>query len=310
MKYMKLRRDGSCSVCHVATTAGTWAHWDATQKAVFCGNCHFPDGTAAAVDVLPLDVAAGVGGTVVPDAIPDTWFAMEVDTAGRSAMKEYEKRSSRERAQAEKKIDADAVWRAEIRERRPIVGRILAAVTPKPTIGPETQSTKAWSMGAAGERRVAEVLALVERIEVLHDRLAPGRGAANIDHIVVGAAGVFVIDSKNWSGRLEVREKGSTFRSDERLYFAGRDRTTLLDSVRRQVDDVRTVLGDEWSHVPVRPVLCFVACEWTRLKEKDLDGVAILWPKALPNLVSADGPHWPQADAIATQLRRSLKQPK
>ena len=183
-------------------------------------------------------------------------------------------------------------------------------MTPRPTIGPETQSTKAWSTGAAGERRVAEVLAKVERIEVLHDRLAPGRGAANIDHIVVSGAGVFVIDAKKYGGCLEVRDKGSMFRSDERLFVAGRDRTSLLDGVRQQVDDVRTVLGDDWSHVVVRPVLCFVGCEWTRLKEKNLYGVAVVWPKALPKLVGADGPHWAQAADIANHLRRLLKQPK
>lgn len=44
----------------------------------------------------------------VPDSVPTTWLAVETDTAGRSASKEYEKRSSRERAQSEKRINADA----------------------------------------------------------------------------------------------------------------------------------------------------------------------------------------------------------
>ena len=311
MKFMQLRRDGTCSVCVAAISAGTWAHWDAGQRAVLCVGCRpgMPHPVGAEVDVLRVNVTAE---TKEFDAAPDVVVEVEVDadTAGRSAMKEYQKRASRERGNAEAKISADAVWRAEIREQRPILGRLAAARTPRPTIGPETQSTKAWSTGAAGERRVAEVLAKVERIEVLHDRLAPGRGAANIDHIVVSGAGVFVIDAKKYGGCLEVRDKGSMFRSDERLFVAGRDRTSLLDGVRQQVDDVRTVLGDDWSHVVVRPVLCFVGCEWTRLKEKNLYEVAVVWPKALPKLVSADGPHWAQVADIASHLRRLLKQPK
>jgi hypothetical protein len=33
----------------------------------------------------------------------------------------------------------------------------------------------------------------------------PGRAKANIDHVLVGPAGLFVIDAKNWSGKVDVR---------------------------------------------------------------------------------------------------------
>ena len=313
MKFMKLGRDDSCVVCTVATPVGTWAHWNATDRTVTCVDCQSfvlqPVGAVKAVMRAPAAPKA-MATDVLPASIPATEVVVEVDVAGRSALTEYNKRSVRERARTEQKINADAVWRVELRERRPILGRVVAAMTPKPTHGPESQSTKAWNTGAEGERRVAEVLASVSGIEILHDRLAPGRGSANIDHIVVAPSGVFVIDAKKYSGCLEVRDKGSMFRTDERLYVNGRDRTALLDGVRRQVADVRTVLGDEWDHIPVRPALCFIGCEWTRLKEKNLGGVAVVWPKALPKLVSADGPHRAQADALATLLRRLLKPAK
>ena len=310
MKFMKLGRDDSCVVCTVATPVGTWAHWNATHRTVTCVDCEAfvlqPVGSRRAV--TPAGVALKAKAVeAAPDSVPATEVVVEVDVAGRSAMTEYNKRSVRERARTERKISADAVWRVELRERRPVLGRVVAAMTPKPTFGPESQSTKAWSTGAEGERRVAEVLASVSGIEIIHDRLAPGRGSANIDHIVVAPSGVFVIDAKQYSGCLEVRDKGSMFRPDERLYVNGRDSTALLDGVRRQVADVRTVLGDEWDHIPVHPALCFIGCEWTRLKEKNLGGVVVVWPKALPKLVSADGPHRAQADAITTLLRRVLK---
>ncbi len=41
---------------------------------------------------------------------------------------------------------------------------------------------------------------------MLHDVHWPGRQFANIDHIVVGPSGVFVIDSKNWEGQVDVRQ--------------------------------------------------------------------------------------------------------
>ena len=64
------------------------------------------------------------------------------------------------------------------------------------------QESGAWAAGAAGERRVAEVLAaLPPEYLVLHDRLLlPGVTESNIDHLVVGPTGLIVIDAKNWGG--------------------------------------------------------------------------------------------------------------
>jgi hypothetical protein len=54
---------------------------------------------------------------------------------------------------------------------------------------------------------------------VLHDLHWPGRPFANIDHIAIGPSGVFVIDSKNWSGDVVVRDgvlrQNGNRRSDE-----------------------------------------------------------------------------------------------
>jgi hypothetical protein len=61
----------------------------------------------------------------------------------------------------------------------------------------------AWRRGAAGERRTARLLGPLERQgwAVLHDLAVPG-SAANIDHLVIGPGGVFVIGSKQYRGRL------------------------------------------------------------------------------------------------------------
>jgi Nuclease-related domain len=63
----------------------------------------------------------------------------------------------------------------------------------------------AWRRGAAGERRTARVLAALERQgwAVLHDLALPG-SRGNIDHLVIGPGGVFVIDSKHYRGRLQL----------------------------------------------------------------------------------------------------------
>ena len=67
----------------------------------------------------------------------------------------------------------------------------------------------AWRRGAAGERRTARLLDPLERHgwAVLHDLAVPG-SRANLDHLVIGPGGVFVIDSKQYQGRLQLGRSG------------------------------------------------------------------------------------------------------
>jgi Nuclease-related domain len=57
--------------------------------------------------------------------------------------------------------------------------------------------TRAWRRGAAGERHTARLLATLEGHgwAILHDLAIVG-SRANLDHLVIGPGGVFVIDSE------------------------------------------------------------------------------------------------------------------
>jgi hypothetical protein len=62
-----------------------------------------------------------------------------------------------------------------------------------------------FEKGAEGETVTAAVLAtLPAGWTAIHDARWPSRRFANIDHILVGPSGIFVIDSKSWSGRITV----------------------------------------------------------------------------------------------------------
>jgi len=80
----------------------------------------------------------------------------------------------------------------------------------------------------------------------------PGRRFANVDHVVVGPAGVFVIDSKNWSGSITVR--AGVLRQNGRL----RESTVsgAAEAARAVARQFSTLSP---SHV--HPVLCFVRDE-------------------------------------------------
>jgi hypothetical protein len=57
-----------------------------------------------------------------------------------------------------------------------------------------------WRFGEEGERRTAKALRRLQGTEwsIWHDLAAPK--GTNIDHVLVGPAGVFLLDSKNYSG--------------------------------------------------------------------------------------------------------------
>jgi hypothetical protein len=65
-----------------------------------------------------------------------------------------------------------------------------------------------WAAGAAGERSTARALEGVERegYEVLHDVGLPGR-RWNLDHVLLGPAGVVVVESKQWRDPVRVARR-------------------------------------------------------------------------------------------------------
>jgi nuclease-like protein len=307
-KRMQIRRDDRCAVCGTELVAGTTAYWIGTERVVRCMPCH----TVVVDGFADADASGPCDETTNAHALPDEPNSPPANvslrhTAGRSALGEYEKRSARELATKERRVAEDAKWREGIKEQRPVLGRLASVLTPKPQITPESQSTKAWKIGAEGERRVAEVLEGAAGIDVLHDRLVPG-GRANIDHIVIGPSGVFVIDAKKYTGQVEARDVGGLFRTDERLYVNNRDRTKLVEGVLWQIDVVRAALGEDFADVEVRGVLCFVGCEWGWImRTKRVRSVTALWPTALPDHVSIAGPLSDRVTEIADHLRSKLR---
>jgi hypothetical protein len=168
VRMIRLRWAGACATCSSELAARTEVRWDDDAKAATCQAC----------------IAKSDRGE-----------------AGRSALREHERRASRELARKQKAVDADATWRREIVEKRPVLGRIATTLTAKPTIGPESQATRAWKTGAIGEQLVGDLLESCTGVEVLHDRRMP-RSKANIDHIAVAPTGVYVIDAKRYDGAV------------------------------------------------------------------------------------------------------------
>jgi hypothetical protein len=192
-------------------------------------------------------------------------------------------------AMADRRRSEDAAKVARIKQASPVLGRIVLALDPEPDRG------RTWSKGAVGERlfggKLDELVAANAPVLVLHDRRFP-RSQANIDHLAVTANGVWVIDAKHHKGQVTSVDRGTWRRPDRRLVVGGRERTNLVEGVRRQVDHVTSALGDSsFADVPVRGALCFIGADWTWFaKPFVVDGVIVAWGKAIRERLVEPGP--------------------
>jgi len=148
------------------------------------------------------------------------------------------------------------------------------------------QTTEAYRVGADGERGAADALKPLADVGwiVLHDRRVPN-GKENVDHIAVGPAGVAVIETKNWSGKVVATAEG--------LRRNGRDAQAALEQVLRQVAAIRRTgaLGDVDEQV--RPIIYVhraqIERRGSRRRPARPQGVRICGPRELLAAVS-DGP--------------------
>ena len=120
--------------------------------------------------------------------------------------------------------------------------------------------------------------AVIESLEadgfrILHDRKIPG-SRANIDHIVIGPPGIFVVETKSYKGSLQIR--------GNEVFVAGRRKNGWIDEVNREAAAVQTALAEEvaahgWT---VTPIICVHRADlpWFRSEVK---GVRIVSGKDL-----------------------------
>ena len=104
--------------------------------------------------------------------------------------------------------------------------------------------------GARGEERVANVLSnLPEAYHVFNDFEA---GADYVDHVVVGPAGIFSIETKSWQGEVKI-EEGHVL-----VNGALPSRNPVLQA-QHEADKVRSVIKKLGFDISVIPVVCFAS---------------------------------------------------
>ncbi|MFL6161432.1 MAG: nuclease-related domain-containing protein [Jatrophihabitantaceae bacterium] len=293
-KRMRLRYAGTCRGCSTALPAGEWAVYFRDAKQVECPACFdsgAPDGAQvderasieqavderasieqssieqSSIEQSSIEQSSIEQSSIEQSGTPET--APAVNQAGGSARREYERRVAKREH--------------PIRSAHPRLGGLILALSEEP------QSTRAWARGAVGEEKLARRLdPLIERgARVLHDRRIPGT-RANIDHLVIGPAGIFVIDAKRYAGRPQCKVEGGILRPRTEMLLVGRrDCTRLLTGMHKQLELVRGAVEQD-DNLPVHGMLCFVDADWPVLGGNfSIAGVEVLWPKKVAERVFA-----------------------
>ena len=204
--------------------------------------------------------------------------------AGASASREHERR----RQNRERRIKAKHPRTAAL--------RLALGSAPPHEVAFRQGQVGEESVGALLDERTADGPAVV-----LHDRRMPG-GRGNIDHLAIAPSGVYVIDAKAWQGKVALR---TPLLARKKLLIAGRDRTSLIDGLDRQVAAVRAAIGDD--DVAVRGVLCFTRAELPLLRTLTIRSHMLLYRKALSKRINQEGPLSPTAiEQIARKLAANL----
>src|SRR5215218_2802372 len=183
---------------------------------------------------------------VVPAGPP----AGSLGSPGRSALAAYRRRRAEELAAWTRTL----AWRAPLVAAAGLAGQVLAAQAGLPHAGllglavaalvgwrlrfRPSEQARTWQRGAHGERHTARLLGRLHRdgFVVFHDLGVPGNTSVNVDHLVIGPSGVFVIDSKQWTGTVHQSADGLAWHNHHRL-----DRT--LETVRWEAQAISHLLG-------------------------------------------------------------------
>jgi hypothetical protein len=168
---------------------------------------------------------------------------------GRSALAAYRRRRALELAAWTHSL----AWRAPLVAAAGLAGQVLAAQAGLPHGGlvglaaaalvawrlrfRPSEQARTWQRGATGERHTARLLDRLTRdgYVVFHDLAVPG-SPANVDHLVIGPTGLFVIDSKQWTGSVQQGADGLAWHNHYPL-----DRT--LETVRWEAETMSRLLG-------------------------------------------------------------------
>jgi len=210
IKKLVTKRAGTCSQCGAELPVGAIAFWDSELRTLRC------EGHQALDTVL-----------ITPSA-PVNTFGIAAGSAEEMRSK-YAKRDLEKSIKEKERFTKDHSFLSKY-------------ISPKQI---ESHESKAWAKGVQGELEVGHRLDEIAKSNgfiTIHDRKMPN-SKANIDHLAVTSSGIFIVDAKNYEGKIEVRKRlDGLINGESELWIGGRNRTNLVEGVNRQVLAIEQVL--------------------------------------------------------------------
>jgi hypothetical protein len=150
---------------------------------------------------------------------------------------------------------------------------------------PLTQDNHPWYKGALGEIAVGRVLARLGTEWMVLHAVPVGAGSSDIDHVLIGPAGVFTVNTKNHSGQ-------SVWVAGQIMMVAGKKQRHLYNA-SHEAERAAKILTRAVNHaVDVRGVVVVVAPKSLTIREPPA-GVAVVtdtqllrWLRGLPPTLS------------------------
>jgi len=137
-------------------------------------------------------------------------------------------------------------------------------------------------LGRDGERRVGQYLEYLrsDGYRVFHDLID---GDANTDHILIGPAGVFTVETKTWSKPVR-GDAGITYDGKKLLINGWEPNPDPLKQAKAQAASLKRLLfGITGSNIPVQPVIAFPG-RYVETPGRQVD-VIVLNPEMLPKFL-------------------------
>jgi hypothetical protein len=288
IRQIVLEQPADCFVCNQHLSIGDLAQINDDSQHYTCAPCAVRDKSFEEVDEAgALDQPIHFG------------------TPGGAAQREYERRRAKDRQTARRELPVRialivffmiiaGVFGNHLHHGDGGLFAVLAGLVGLAYFMQHRQSTEAWGTGARGERAVGARLAKIESkgVVAIHDRRIPG-SRANIDHIAVAPTGVYVIDTKVVSGKVVVKTTGPIWnRGPVRLFIKGRDKSSFIEGMDRQVEAVsRVVQGVRWAAgVEIKPMVCLVGAEVGFFARPwRIRGVWVGWPREMQRVLTKSG---------------------
>ena len=135
--------------------------------------------------------------------------------------------------------------------------------------------------GARGEEWVSNQLAFLDSNNSIFNGIKLNDIKSNFDHVVLSPSGIFLIETKNWSGKVNFSNNSISI-----------DNKMLKNSPIKQVKDSALELIDylnckQLKTIPVRPILCFLGSDLDQ-PIVNINGVVICSGESLKNVISDD----------------------